>query len=209
MIDDELKKYIPRFLPDGEQVDFFSDLKQLISKEMGTGRYKNFYATYGTKREPYLDQGDCIDGIPVYNLPNLEYKEGKVFILSNTCDVNTENVRVVPMKVMYAPILNLDKYIDLLKSKGGYSEKKIEAIRDQQVTNLFYLPDQALGYEAIVPLDHINSLSSDLFEGEKITKDRLFQLSRSGWYTLLVKITHHFARANEELMLNRSPRTNP
>lgn len=213
MIDSDLEKFIPKFLPEGEQDDLFSDLKQ-ITKGDFLATYKNFYHTYGTQRELYLDQGDCIDNLPIFNLPNTTSKEGKGFILSNVCDVNTDNLRPIPMRILYAPILQLEKYKLQLKEKGGYDDEKIKAkidiIRKQQVTNLFYIPQgDGIDYEGIVPLDHILSIPRTSLTPENIRSHRLFQLSRTAWYIFLIKITYHFARTNEELILNRSPAHNP
>lgn len=213
MPDDELKAYIPKFLPSGEQDELFYGLKQIVDdKESYSQRLKNFYATYGARKEPYLDQGDCLDGMSIFNLPSSDSRQGYGFVLSNSCDISSENKRDIPMRLLYAPVINLEKYVLLLKQKNVYREGWIENVRQQKITHLFYLPKGAglgLGYEAIVPFDHILSIDKDLIQVDTIKEKRVFQLSRVAWYILLIKLTHHFARANEDLLLNRSPSHNP
>ncbi len=211
MSDDELKKYIPKFLPSGEQDDLFYGLKQITdNKEAYMYKLKNFYSTYGTEKDPYLDQGDGLADMKIYNLPNPASRDGLGFVLSNTCDINPDNERDIPMRILYAPVLNLDKYVRLLKEKGIYREGWIENVRQQKITHLIYLPKgPGLDYEAIVPLDHIISVDQDSVPVASIREKRVFQLSRIAWYILLIKITHHFARTNKGLFLNRSPNFNP
>ena len=211
MPNDELKAYIPKFLPSGEQDELFYGLKQIVDDKEGySQRLKNFYTTYGAQRDPYLDQGDCLDGMDIFNLPRHDSRQGYGFVLSNSCDVNPDNKREIPMRLLYAPVVNLEKYVSLLKQKKVYREGWIEAVRQQKITHLFYLPKGAgLGYEAVVPFDHMLSIDKDLIQVDTIRERRIFQLSRVAWYVLLIKLTHHFARASEDLLLNRSSLYNP
>lgn len=211
MSDDELKKYIPKFLPNGEQDDLFYGLKQITdNKEAYVDRLKNFYSTYGTQKDPYLDQGDGLADMDIFNLPHPTSSKGLGFILSNTCDINPDNERGIPMRILYAPVINLEKYVKLLEDHGVYREGWLENVRQQKITHLVYLPKGAgLDYEAIVPLDHIMSIDEDSVTADSIREKRVFQLSRIAWYILLIKITHHFARTNKGLLLNRSPSFNP
>lgn len=202
MIDEDLKKFLPTFLSSGEQEELFYNLKQLIKGDIS--RVKNFYINASNDR--LLEQGDVIDGVDIFNLPMTTPTEGKGFIISNTCDVNPDNDRAVPMGVMYAPVLNLEKYENRLKAEGLYSEDWGRSVRMQQITNLVYLPaGLGMDYEAIVPLDKINSMASDYITPETASSNRVSRLSLTGWYILLIKITHHFARTTNELISRKSP----
>lgn len=203
MIDEDLKKFLPTFLPNGEQEELFYNLRQLVNGDIS--RIKNFYSgSYGSG-DSVLEQGDGMEGLPIFNLPSTESRSGKGFVISNTCDVNADNDRSVPMRMLYAPVLNLEKYEEALRRQGEYSKSWADAVRKQQITHLFYLPKgSGLGYEAIVPLDHIHSLASGYLSDDTISSSRVFKLSLTGWYILLIKLTYHFARTTNQLIARKS-----
>lgn len=65
--------------------------------------------------------------MPIIDLTNIERGVKKVscLILSNTCDMDLSNSRMFPASIMYAPIINLTKYISVLQ-KQGINSSKIE-----------------------------------------------------------------------------------
>ncbi len=202
MIDEDLKKFLPTFLPNGEQDELFYGLEQLRNNRLST--IKNFY-THNDTIDTILEQGDGIDGLPIFNLPELHSKYGKGFVISNTCDVSIDNTRVVPMRLLYAPVLNLEKYENALRESGDYSEDWGRAVREQQITHLFYLPvGSGLSYEAIVPLDQVNSIAPSYLLEQDLSVNKVFRLSLIAWYVLLIKLTHHFARTTNELIARKS-----
>lgn len=208
MVEESLRKYLPTFNKKGEVEDFYSGIKEII--KTGKLASKDFFSTYGTLKEPILDQGDCIDNMPIFNLPNTVSKSGKGFILSNVCDISEGNKRTDQVRVLYAPLLNFDKYIEKLKENKLYNKQKEDAIKSQQVTTILFVPrGGGLEYDAFVPLDQVISIPRSEIATDTIRDRRVFQLSRTAWYLLLMKITHHFARSNNELFENRSPSSNP
>lgn len=200
--DDFLSKYLPRFLPEDDQVELFSDLKQLAySHEYN---YNNFYYNFG-KHKKQINQGDGINNLTFVNIPSMEDYQAPGIILSNTCDINLKNQRETPTKIVYAPIFKLENYIELLQSHNAYNEQHIEAIRNQQVTQIFYLPKgMELEYEGIVHLDHISSADNESIARDNLGNTRIFKLSLFGFYAFIIKITHHFSRVNKELIEERS-----
>ena len=202
MTEEELSLYLPKFLPDGEIADLKSDLRQFTSGgEVDLARYY----TVVTQEYPHLSQGDGVSGMPIFNLPSVESKLGRGFIISNTCDVFSGNTRPLDVNFLYAPILKLNAYEELLKKNGTYDNNRIDAIKKQQVSDMFYLPvGRGLEEESIVMLDRINSIDSSVLPTDEIPQKRLFQLSQSAWYVLLIKLTYHFVRVNEGLLRDRS-----
>lgn len=204
MIDEDLKKFLPTFLPNGEQEELFYNLKQLLGGDIS--RIKNFYRGADNSEDYILEQGDGIAGLPIFNLPSINSSEGKGFIVSNTCDISPGNDRSLSMRTMYAPVLNLNKYEEALRQQGEYSKSWADAVRKQQITHLFYLPaGSGLDYEAIVPLDHVHSIAAGYVSDDMIVSNRIFKLSLTSWYILLIKLTHHFARTTNELIARKSP----
>jgi len=203
MTDEELAHYLPKFLPDGEIADLYSDLKQFTNGgEVDFGRY---YMSQDQKY-PHLNQGDGIAQLPVFNLPSTKSKLGSGFIISNTCDVFTGNPRPLDVSFLYAPIIKLDAYETLLRKNKKYSKDRIDAIVAQQVSDMFYLPAGAgLEEDSIVLFSGINSIDSAILPSDQIEERRIFQLSQSAWYVLLIKLTYHFVRVNEGLLRDRSP----
>lgn len=202
MIDEDLKKFIPTFLANNEQENLFYGLKQI--RDNNLSRLKNFYIG-NHPEESILEQGDGVDNLPIFNLPDTTTVQAKGFIISNTCDISPDNNRKIPMNTLYAPIVNLNKYEELLRKNGEYTDEWAQAVRNQQITNLFYLPKGiGLDYEAVVPLDHINSLPASYISDEDILSNRIFRLSLTAWYVLLIKLTHHFARTTNDLIVRKS-----
>lgn len=164
----------------------------------------NLYTTY-LQREETVFQGDGLADMPFIKLPNPKVGDVPVIVLSNTCDIDPNNTRsIVNPQITYAAILNLNKYITLLKNKQILNEEQAQstlaAIRKQKYTQIFYLPksENGLSYEGIVFLDqvchcdnkHINR--SELHSGK-----RLFTLSNYGFYLFLMKLSIHFLRMQE------------
>jgi len=208
MTDEELSHYLPKFLPDGEIADLYSDLKQFTDARFNGSKgmdYSNYYGEF-SQTVPHLNQGDGINEMPIFKLPNPKSKLGKGFIISNTCDVFSGNNRRLDVNFLYATIIRMDAYEELLKKSGTYSKNRIDAIKAQQVSDMFYLPAGAgLKESSIVLFDTINSIDSSVIPDGEIENKRIFQLSQSAWYILLIKLTYHFVRVNEGLLRDRSP----
>jgi len=85
---DEIKLYLPKYLSENSEQDLFENLKgfpQNIDSRMYTSRHLN---------EEVIFQGDGIEGFLVVNLPDRTIKDAKVVVLSNTCDIDLNNVRL-------------------------------------------------------------------------------------------------------------------
>src|SRR5262249_980279 len=125
----------------------------------------------------------------------------KGLLLSNSCDIASANPRDFPPKIVFAPLVPLKAFADLLRQsprlQSGQVEDKLTSIRKQRITSLFYLP-QGGGLDAdhIAILDDLHSipLATFLQEGERT---KLFTLGQMGFYLFVFKLSIHFCRFHE------------
>lgn len=194
---DNIRLYLPQYLSE----DRLTALKSQL-KSFGEGHDTGEYFTEKLKSEPFLLQGDGVSAL-VCNLPDTRLKKAPVLLLSNTCDMDVHNVRLNPSRLMYAPILNLDKYVASL-AKREFPKEKIDnhvaAIKAQVVSQILYLPTAILwGNDSIVLFDRIISMPLTKENIEECIKSRSFSLSNYGFYLLLLKLSYHFTRIQEKV----------
>ncbi len=196
MIDfDELKKYLPKYLSQEATEKLFQDLKDFPENIHGR--------LYGDVLENENDvfQGDGIVDLPVVNLPDEIVRNGKVMILSNTCDISLDNRRILFPRIVYCPILRLSKFIDTLRKRDIPDERIsqfVQVIKKQEVSSIFYLPSGAkLEEEYIAILENINNCDVKVVPKDEVGERRLFSLSNYGFYLFLFKLSIHFTRIRE------------
>jgi hypothetical protein len=80
-------------------------------------------------------------------------------------------------------------------------KSKIDAIKRQEVTTIFYLPSAAgsLNDDHIVLLDDVHTMPSTAFPNET-AKVKSFTLSNIGFYLLIFKLSIHFCRLRENVV---------
>lgn len=167
----------------------------------------NYYTSYYPNEEL---QGDGWEGLDIVDIVTCNKIPVKGVILSNSCDISIENERDLPVNVVFAPIVKLEAYKEKLKN-AGVSEtqinSKIEAIKKQQVTSLFYLPALDKFPESIVIFDDVRSLPMNYFQNNKSkqTVKKIFTLSQFGFYLFLFKISIHFCRFHERVLRDKPP----
>jgi hypothetical protein len=203
---EEIQKYLPQYLSAPSLEALFEDLKKFpdnLDKRLYSKNLPNSEIIY---------QGDGLSGMLVSNLPDMEWREMPTMVLSNTCDINPENKRYFPSRIVYAPILKLEKYSQMLVAEFVETGKKqmddinahIAHIRRQQITQIVYLPKSGgLTEDSIVFLDRLNNCPADFFEVAQIKAKKLFSLSNYGLYMFLIKLSIHFTRIQERV--DRSP----
>lgn len=187
---EQIRLFLPQYLAEADQKKLYKDLESFPN---------NLGKMYGESLE-FFAQGDGVFKVPYYDLPTKTLKdETSALLLSNTCDMAKENIRHIPMNVLYSPIIKLQKIEDLLNSKfPGDNERvksTIEAIKRQKTTNIFYLPRGILKDESIVFLDKISSIDRDSLY--TLNQQSIFSLSMYGFYLLLIKLGIHFCRVQE------------
>ncbi|KLT73588.1 hypothetical protein PL75_01150 [Neisseria arctica] len=163
----------------------------------------NYYTSYHYDDEL---QGDGWSGLDIVNIETLKTTSIKGIILSNSCDISPENKRDIPTNIIFAPIIKLDMYKDKLIQSGiskSRIDSKIDAIKKQRVTSLFYLPKLEEEFpESIVVLDDVRSLPINYFQNKKLEQqtNKIFTLSQFGFYLFLIKISIHFCRSHEKIL---------
>lgn len=189
---------MPKFLSAKSDRELFKGLK-----DFPDNIDERLYTTYlhDTK---IIYQGDGLNNLLVVNLPKSEIKPVPGIILSNTCDIDLQNERNFPSQIVYAPIFSLEKYRQTLLNNSKKTKEQItdhiNAIKKQEITQIFYLPkfDGKLE-ESIVFLDRVNNMPNTLIERDKISSNRIFTLSDYGAYLFLLKLSIHFTRVQDKV----------
>lgn len=147
-------------------------------------------------------QGDGWTSLEIIGFESGERKAIKGIILSNSCDISSENMRDLPIKITFAPIVRLNLYVELLEKSGLNQQNisgKIDAIKEQKVTSLFYLPKGArLDEDYIALLDDLYTVPFTAFQ-KRTNRVKLFTLSQVGFYLFLFKLSIHFCRFHENI----------
>lgn len=193
----DIELYLPRYLSEDNMTALKNELIQF-----GNDKDSGAYFTTRLKDQPYLYQGDGVIA-PVCNLPDPKVQNAPVILLSNTCDMDINNKRLNPCRIMYAPILNLDKYIKALKN-NGISEERIKNhvtdIKRQLISQILYLPTKAIfDHDSIVMFDRGMSIALSSKNITEMLASRMFTLSNYGFYLFLLKISYHFTRIQEKV----------
>lgn len=203
MIDfSDLGQYLPNYLSKEAQENLFSELSQFpanIDERIFTSYLKNDLTIF---------QGDGINNLTSINLPDSRIGQVPGIILSNTCDLDSANERLVPPRMIYATIVNFEKYKNMLVrdfvNTGRRSLQKVEShlenIKKQRVSHMFFLPKGGgIESESIAFLDRINNLPPDTVDSSELLEQRLFTLSDYGFYLFLFKLSIHFTRVRENV----------
>jgi len=193
---DEVKKHLPQYLSAESLNDLYKELEAFPQEE-----YEKFYSEALLEKDS-LFQGDGLSNMPIFNFPSNEILKVPVMFLSNTCDNDSTNERYIPPNIVYAPIVSLSKLVSMLKDNKVSSTKItsfINAIKEQKVTHLFYLPAyKGIKEESVVLLDRINNHINDM-KPEEIKDLKLFCLGNFGFYLFLFKLSVHFTRIRESV----------
>ena len=178
--EDELKKYLPKYLSEENYKTLLAELKSFPYNIDG-----RMYTSMLDKN--VIFQGDGLKKMPIIDLVNIErgVKNVSCLILSNTCDMDLSNSRMFPASIMYAPIINLTKYISDLKQ--------------QKITQIIFLPANSQMEDSIVFLDKIYHVDNRFINRDTLEDQRLFSLSDYGFYMLIFKLSIHFSRIQEKV----------
>jgi len=198
MLPDDIKLYLPKFLSDEDS----KELQRAVSA-MLAGTPKSYY-TNRLAQEPILYQGDGIINLPYLELPRVDIKDVNAMVLSNTCDVDPENPRDFPPRVLYAPIMPLANYRAGILRATGKSEEQVDAhlsaIRQQHITQVFYLPEYpGKMEESIVYMDRIVNIGNGTIDRTTLPDQRIFTLSDFGAWLFVLKLSIHFSRVQDKV----------
>lgn len=189
---EDIKENIPYYLTQEAKEGLVKALKDFPEK-------MNYYTK---KHQDELLQGDGWNSLDIINVETAERKSIKGIILSNSCDISPENTREIPARIVFAPIIPLSLYEDLLAKSGIDLNKvssKVSSIKLQKVTSLFYLPKGGcLASDHIAALDDLHTLPVQRF-CKKTDREKQFTLSQAGFYLFLLKLSIHFCRFHENV----------
>lgn len=213
---EDIAIYLPKYLSD----DSSNALKEEL-KNFPTDGTKDTIYTSQLSQEEILFQGDGIVAMKTANLIKEEFKEIPAILLSNTCDMDTRNNRLFGTQICYAPIINLEKYLNslssfLLKKETNINkaldktqiEQKVSQVIDnhlndiktQRITQVLFLPKGgSLVADSLVFLDRIFNVDTNHINRKNLKSDRLFTLSDYGLYLFLLKLSIHFTRIQEKV----------
>jgi len=193
-IKDKIKDFLPKYLSPEDQRDLSRCIRDFPNN------INDLMYTSVLKKEQIVFQGDGIKNLPVINFPDTVIRKVNCIITSNTCDIDSSNTRLFSSRLVYTPLIELSKYIQLLESKDVLAERienHIKAIKKQEVTQIFYLPANNLMSEKIVFLDRLNNCGNELLDRTQLESFRLFTLSNYGFYLFLLKLSISFTRIAE------------
>lgn len=199
----DISLYLPQYLSSPEKDSMREELRNFPTD--GT---KSTIYTCALKNADYLLQADGIDNLLYCNFPDTKIGKVHGILFSNTCDMSVENKRLNDCRIMYAPILRLDKYIEGLL--GKFEKKRVEDhindIKSQSVSQIMYLPEDTTGigidFDGIIFFDRVISIPLSNQRTEEFVQNRIFTLSNFGFYLFLLKISYHFTRVKERIDRN-------
>lgn len=201
-ISEDIKDHLPYYLSKEAKDGILKALKDFPEK-------LNYYTIY--HQNDFL-QGDGWDSLDVVNIEHLEKKATKGILLSNSCDISVENTRALPARVVFAPIIPLKKYENLLQQKISDQASitaKMDAIKRQHVTSIFYLPKGgSLAEDYIALLDDLHNLPINSIAENK-SKYKYFTLSQVGFFMFLLKLSIHFCRFHENVLRDQKETVAP
>lgn len=190
---EDIKNHLPYYLSSEAKEGILKALKDFPEKI-------NYYTTL---HENDFLQGDGWDSLDVVHIEKLDKKSTKGILLSNSCDISTQNVRTIPARVVFAPIIPLSKYERLLHLQINDAPSvtaKINSIKKQHVTSIFYLPKGGeLSEDYIAILDDLHNLPLNIID-KKTIKKKYFTLSQTGFFMFLLKLSIHFCRFHENVL---------
>lgn len=195
---EEVKKYLPQYLTSTAQQELVKELNQFPQNIDQRIYFPQYFEN--------IFQGDGIENLLYVNFPSTDIREVPVMILSNTCDIDQSNKRLMPLRLVYTPIFNLAKYEQaLIKDHVETGRKEMQSItshisdiRKQYVSHIFYLPKGGkLQDDSIIFFDRLNNCPSGTIEGHELQNRRIFSLSDYGFYLFLFKLSVHFTRIRD------------
>lgn len=145
-------------------------------------------------------QGDGWSGLEFVRIDDLSRQRTRAVILTNSCDISSENLRVYSHDIIICPLIKMSRYESLLRKLGKDDEwiaSHVASVRNQDITNIFFLPKGGgLDEDSLLRFDAVQSVSIDRFASWP-ERARLFSLSQQAFWLFLVKLSTHFCRTGE------------
>jgi hypothetical protein len=196
MMPEDLSVYLPKHLSPASKDELLAGLQDFPSSP------PERYYTSALNGEEISYQGDCLLYLLFVDLPDSTTAvEGLGLVVSNTCDTDPSNKRDLLPRLIYCPVISLQKFA-LLLQQSGVTQKRVEAVlesvRSQRITNLLFLPAfGGLTDDSAALLDKVtNCRSTSVTE---VSRRRVQSLSNFGHYLLLYKLSIHLTRFNDNV----------
>lgn len=190
---DDLRQHFPDYLS--------SDKKEKLADALDSFDSSSS-PLYTTQSVEDLLQGDIWSGFEIVEFESGERRWIKGIVLSNSCDVSTDNSRHTPPNIVIAPVVKLSSLRRVLEEHGiekNSIDSKIQAIERQMVTSIFFLPQAfCLPEPHVVLLDHLHSVPLGVFE-KREDRSRVLSLNLLGFYIFIFKLSVHFCRMHENV----------
>ena len=209
IFDSSFENLLPSYLLNTDKSRIKKGLEQFFLPE-NRQKEKVYVDFYLLSPQDYLMQSDVLNSIRSIDWDDniKDYITGftPAVLLSNSCDISTENIRGLNKKeVLFAPIVPLDEIIKDYK-ESRFSVDQISTfqttLKNQEYTNLFYLPpNEKNKKEYVVYLDKIfwHPVSELKKVIDNLNESRFISLSHFGHYLFITKLSIHLCRVPEEL----------
>ncbi len=197
---------LPGYLTNVEKGRIRDSLEQFFDRPEKIN-YNGFYSMEG---QNFLMQSDILHSVSGidWNEEQNTYTTGysPALLISNSCDVSTENNRSINSKeALFAPLISVKLHLQSLH-EAGYRADQIQrfhtTLAKQEYTNLLYLPPNPINHEEyIVRLDRIYWVPQTQLVNivNDLNGHRFVSLSDWGYYLYLTKLSLHTCRVPEEI----------
>lgn len=176
------------------------DAEEHLARELAA--FPNCGPYYISRYRDEVFQGDGWTKLALRRFEDGQLTAIHGIVLSNSCDINPDNRRVLPTKLVFAPIIRLNNYVEKLRASHVQEDRidsQLRSIREQKVTTLFFLPaGGGLTEDYVALLDDVHSVPFASFSAQR-GREKLFTLSNVGFYLFLLKLSVHFCRFHENL----------
>ncbi len=193
-----LIQQIPYYLTAEDQKVLLGELTAI--SQGGSAEY--LLGTYRDSFKEVMLQGDGWRGFQLFIYETGHRTSVRGIVLSNSCDVDPENLRDVAGRVIFAPLVKLAAFKTLLEASGISDDRianKIAAIKAQKTSNIFYLPAGGVLHEDyVVRFDDAHNMPVAKHTNSE-NREKLFTLSNTGFYMLVLKLSVHFCRLQEKV----------
>lgn len=209
--EDHFVSLLPSYLTDEQKSRLKDSLLQFSIQRNEVEPIPNLdYTNFVTRQDcDYFKQSDIVYEIryPHLNEETVEFEKyyTTAIILSNTCDISSENPHTLNSKqCLLAPVLELNSFVEDLRMSDYFTEARLQSflneLKLQRITNLFFVSDNG-GDEYIALLDKIFWFPTDELNTylPEMNENKLFSLTQFGYYLFLLKLSFHFCRFPEAL----------
>ena len=114
---EDIKRFLPKYLSPRDSSELFAQLASFPQTR------SPFYLAGAPIPEDPL-QGDGWRGLVAIDFRTADRKQVSGVVISNSCDVDPANHRDVPVNILFSPLIELSKYVDLMRPvKSGRRSK--------------------------------------------------------------------------------------